>query len=497
MIIPYARPVYKQISYASTYFVPAGEKYFHAPAMRAARGPKPCVSERIWINMKKRTRVRLVSYLTALFFVMGGFIAQGYTQAHGYRTQLEYTYQRALADLSDDVSEINTTLNKSVYAGTPAQLTQLSSKLVRDCDAAKSSLSQLPVSAFNLDGTNKFIAQAGEYAQSLTRKLSASQDITDAEKQSLQKLCDYAQTVADKINSMRNGIDMSGMNIGEVFAVIEQEGDAVDDTPGITDGFQEMEDDMEGYPTLIYDGPFSDHLMEREPLLTKDADEVSREDARKKAAVALNVAPSALTDAPDEAGKMPSYCFRYGDVNISVTTRGNLISYMLNPRGVEDAKLSVQQAGVKAGEYLRMLSIENMVQSYYDTVDNICVFNFAYEQDGVICYPDLIKVGIALDNGEAVSFESRGFIANHREDREIPTPAISEAEAMAIVSKLLTPGSAQLAVIPTGGDNEVFTYEVRCKSDKGQNVLVYINAMTGAEEQILLLIETDTGVLTM
>lgn len=447
--------------------------------------------------MKTRTRVRSASFLTALFLLMGGFIIKGYAQANNYRTHLEYTYQRALSDLSDDVSEINTTLNKSVYAGTPAQLTQLSSKLVRDCDAAKASLSQLPVSAFNLDGTNKFISQAGEYAQSLTRKLSASQDITDEEKKNLQSLCDYAKTVAEKINEMRNDMDMSGMNIGEVFAAIKQEGDAVEDTPAITDGFQDMEDGMEGYPTLIYDGPFSDHIMEREPLLTKNAKEVTREDARKKAAVALGANASQIKDDTDEEGKMPSYCFTYNSTSISVTKKGNLICYMLNPRGVSEAKLSVQDAGKKAGEYLRMLGIENMVQSYYDTVGDICVFNFAYEQNGVVCYPDLIKVGVALDNGEIVSFEARGFITNHREDREFPVPAISEEQAMKIVSKRLTPGSSQLALIPTGGQNEVYVYEVRCKSDNDQNVLVYINAMTGVEEQILLLIETETGVLTM
>lgn len=446
--------------------------------------------------MKRRTKVRSISYLTALFLVMGGFIVKGYSQANVYRTHLEYTYQRALADLSGNVSEINTTLNKSLYATTPSQITQLSTKLARDCDAAKMSLSHLPVSAFKLDGTNKFISQAGEYAQSLARKVTAAQEITEEEKKTLEQFCDYAKSIAENINSMRNDMDMSGMSIGDVFNAIKEEGEAVD-TPSITDGFHQMEEQLEGYPTLIYDGPFSDHILEREPLLTKNADEVTREDARKKAAVAIGVDASQLKDATDEEGKMPSYCFTYNNVNISVTKKGNLISYMLNSRTVGDAKFSVQDAGKRAGEYLRKLGIENMVQSYYDTISGVCVFNFAYEQNGVICYPDLIKVGVALDNGEVVSFEARGFITNHREDREIPTPAISEEEAKNIVSKLLKPDSVKLAIIPTGGENEVFTYEVRCKSDKDQNVLVYVNALTGAEEQILLLIETDTGVLTM
>ncbi len=448
--------------------------------------------------MERRSRVRIASFSTAVFAIMSGFIIKGYTMATDYRTKLEYTYQRALVDLSDDVTEISTTLNKSLYAGTPAQLTQLTSKLLRDCDAAKSSLSQLPVSDFHLDGTNKFVSQAGEYASSLTRKLSISQDITDEEKANLQKLCDYSRTLAESINAMRNDIEKSGMNIGEVFAAVKAEGDAVEgDVPTITDGFQDMEDGMQGYPTLIYDGPFSDHLMEREPLLTKNAAAVSREDARKKAAVALGVDASQLKDDTDEEGKMPSYCFKYEQTNISVTKQGNLISYMVNSRGVSEGSLSVKDAGVKAGEYLRKLGIENMVQSYYDTMSNICVFNFAYEQNGVICYPDLIKVGVALDNGEIVSFESRGFITNHREDRELPAPAISEEQAKTIVSKLLTPERVRLCVIPSTGQNEAYAYEVLCKSKDDQNILVYVNAMTGAEEQILILIETESGVLTM
>lgn len=41
-----------------------------------------------------------------------------------------------------------------------------------------------------------------------------------------------------------------------------------------------------------------------------------------------------------------------------------------------------------------------MVESYHLTENNIMTINFAYQDGGALCYPDLVKVGVALDNGE-------------------------------------------------------------------------------------------------
>ena len=59
--------------------------------------------------------------------------------------------------------------------------------------------------------------------------------------------------------------------------------------------------------------------------------------------------------------------------------------------------------------------------------------------------------------------------------------------------------SERLALIPTSGQNEVLTYEFQTRAGEGddaQKILVYVNASTGAEEQILLLLETPEGTMT-
>ena len=67
------------------------------------------------------------------------------------------------------------------------------------------------------------------------------------------------------------------------------------------------------------------------------------------------------------------------------------------------------------------------------------------------------------------------------------------------MSPSLTVLSQRLALIPTSGQNEVLTYEFQTRAGEGddaQKILVYVNASTGAEEQILLLLETPEGTMT-
>ena len=80
--------------------------------------------------------------------------------------------------------------------------------------------------------------------------------------------------------------------------------------------------------------------------------------------------------------------------------------------------------------------------------------------------------------------------------REGLTPAISRDNARAKVSRRIAIASARVALIPKDSEREVLCYEFK-GSVGGKNVLVYINAQNGREEEILLLVESDEGILTV
>ena len=136
-----------------------------------------------------------------------------------------------------------------------------------------------------------------------------------------------------------------------------------------------------------------------------------------------------------------------------------------------------------------------MTSTYYIDENNIATINFAYTQESVTIYPDLIKVSVAMDNGDIVGFESAGYLFSH-EERDIPTPKISIEEAKSKINSDLAPTSSGLAIIPTDVKTEVLTYEFKGKVDN-RDFIVYINAETGKEEDILILLNTPNGILTI
>ena len=137
-----------------------------------------------------------------------------------------------------------------------------------------------------------------------------------------------------------------------------------------------------------------------------------------------------------------------------------------------------------------------MEKTYYEIQDNVMTVNFCYSDLGRRIYPDLVKVSVAMDNGDILGYDARGFLTNHRK-REYDDKICSVLRAKKEISPRLRVLSDRMAVIPTDGGNEVLCYEYTCQAASGRRVLVYINAVTAAEERVLLLEENENGTLTI
>ena len=421
-----------------------------------------------------RKKIAAIVFVSALVLTLGGTTVAGYTSANKYRTQLNYNYTRAINDLNGCVENIETTLNKAVYANTATQQNGLAAKLMRETSIAKASVAVLPTTGNSLDKVSKFITQAGDFAMSLSAKVSAKQKITDKEYQTMQELEKYAKTLRGSLLGIQPNLE----------------------TPEFTAALEKTASDFTDFPTLIYDGPFSDHINQMKPKLIQGKKEILQGNAQNTAAEFLSVTQDKLAHTQDTAGNLPTYNFtgNSGAVRISVTKAGGYISNMTNSREVNAENLTYEDAAKKAREFLKSRDIVNMKESYYVINDGICTINYAYMQGDIVCYPDLIKVLVALDNGEIVGFDSVGYIMNHT-DRNL-SPKLTADQAQKNVSSHLKVQKRGLALIPTPGLNEVLCYEFSCTGQDSDRVLVYINANTGFEEQILILQSTDNGVLT-
>ena len=451
---------------------------------------------------KRRVRVLAASFTAAAFAVSVGFGVQGYARAEDYRRQLDNGYRQAFTELTTAAGELDAALEKVTYATTPSLFASLCAQAYAKALAAQSALGELPYGNVELEQTAAFFAKAGDYAMAMARGAGAEGVCTDENRETLRGLAAAAGELSATLQELQLQLDGGALHPEDVAAVEARLAAAAEDGGQITGGsaFQTVEADFPQVPTLIYDGPFSEHLSSRTPQMLEGLPQVTEEEARRAAAAFAGLRAEVFTPTSDGAGNLPAWGFSAladgGELYVEITKQGGQVLQMLSSRPVGEAALSRKEGVEQAAAFLDAHGYQDMAPSYFLEGDGILTVHFAPVLDGVYCYPDLVKVGVALDNGDVVSFEAHGYLMNHGA-REPAAPAVSADEAAERVDPSLTVLSRQLALIPTGGEYEVLCHEFKCQNADGGHVLVYVNAATGQQERILLLLEDENGTLVI
>ena len=451
---------------------------------------------------KRRVRVLAASFTAAAFAVSVGFGVQGYARAEDYRRQLDNGYRQAFTELTTAAGELDAALEKVTYATTPSLFASLCAQAYATAQAAQSALGELPYGNVELEQTAAFFAKAGDYAMAMARGAGAECVCTDESRETLRGLAAAAGELSATLQALQLQLDGGALHPEDVAAVEARLAAAAEDGGQVTSGsaFQTVEADFPQVPTLIYYGPFSEHLSSRTPQMLEGLPQVTEEEARRAAAAFAGLRAEVFTRTSDGAGNLPAWGFSAladgGELYVEITKQGGQVLQMLSSRPVGEAALSRKEGVEQAASFLDAHGYQDMAPSYFLEGDGILTVHFAPVLDGVYCYPDLVKVGVALDNGDVVSFEAHGYLMNHGA-REPAAPAVSADEAAERVDSSLTVLSRQLALIPTGGEYEVLCHEFKCQNADGGHVLVYVNAATGQQERILLLLEDENGTLVI
>lgn len=443
-------------------------------------------------QVSRRGKIRVRLYASVLILVLFSAFVINAQKASELSRQLNADAERSLSTLEACMSSINTNLTKGLYANTTPMLSSMAISLTRDAASAKNSLSALPLSDTQLDNMLKFLSQVGAFVSTLDRKLSLGEPITSEERNQLKQLIDISQKLLSELDTITQGVEDGSVSFKQAGSTLQK---SADQSVQIGSAFGDAEQTITDYPTLIYDGPFSDHILNQSPKTLEGKSDISKEKALEIASDFIGIDKSTLRFDSETNGVIETYNFFVDSINISVCKKGGAVLYLLGSSSAGESVISPEQAVENAKSFLSAKGYENMKESYYSTQDGICTVNFAYENEGVICYPDLIKLSVSLETGNIISFDARGYIMNHT-DRPPVQSKISADEAKMSVSDYLTVMSSRLAVIPTDYKTEKTAYEFHCKTPDEQEVLVYIDVLTAKEDDILLLLYSDGGILT-
>lgn len=452
-----------------------------------------------WDNLKKNY---IYGILIILIIAVISLVVLLNKQKKEYTIMAENQYNLAFYELVDYMDDVENYLAKSIISSSAENGAKTLMHVWREANLAQVYLAQLPISSNELSNTSKFLNQVSEYSYSLGTKCINKKDITEEEMNNLEELYNYSKDLKSTLNQLLNDMGNNSISWKELTkdanTAFAQQVDNLSAT-----SFSNLDENFGEYEGLIYDGAYSEHIenAEKKGLV---GDEISEEEAKKivKKFVSEDRIEEINSNGLIENGNIVVYEFaikiKDGDdnnpLNIAISKIGGHIVLMNYNRQVVEEKISQEEANKIGQDFLSARGIENMKATYYLKQGGAVTVNYAYEQDGVVIYPDLVKVKIALDNGEILGMETTGYLNNH-EVRNIPQVKISEQEARKKLNKNLEITSSGLAIIPTEWRTEIFCYEFKGKVND-TDFLVYINAETGAEENILVIIDTPNGILT-
>lgn len=450
-------------------------------------------------TMKKNYLYGIMILLIIVSIILGYFL---YKQNEKYTIATHNQYNLALYELVDYVQNVENYLAKSIITSTPEYSAETLSKVWREANLAQVYLAQLPVSSTELSNTAKFLNQVSEYSYSLSRKSIYKEELSQEDFDNLKQLHDYASELKNTLDQLSTDMNEGRISWDELtkdteIAFAQQ----VDNLSATT--FSNLDENFGEYAGLIYDGAFSEHIetSEKKGLTGDDIDE---ETAKKiaKEFIGESRISEINSNGLIENGNIQVYDF-YAKLNdgdkenpltISISKKGGHIVNMNYNRQIDLETISYEEANNIGIEFLKSREINNMKETYYLKEGGALTINYAYEQNGVTVYPDLIKLKIALDNGEILGIETTGYLNNHIE-RDTSNIRISKEDAKLNLNKNLEITSEGLAIIPTEWKTEILCYEFKGKIDE-TDFLVYINAETGKEENILIIIDTPNGILT-
>ncbi len=443
-------------------------------------------------HFSTRRTVRIILYISTLVVVLGIFCIIQTVKANKYEREAMLTKQMALIALDENLNNISTNLQKTIYVSTPTMLSKLSAELWRESSGAKNSLSMLPTGETTISNTYKFLSQVGEFVMSLERKSASGEQLTKEEREQLKELYSFCNKLNEQVNQMCHDMQNSNLSFEDLNSTLMNKNN---DLKTSAQAFDDTEQAMTDLPTLIYDGPFSDNITQKNPKFLEGLSEISQE---KALGIAKKICPAEKENfifSHEDNGEIPCYVFKGENCTVAITKKGGKPCYMLGSEFSGEIKIKYDDAVRYAKKFLEKIGYTDMKESYYYTEDGICTINFAATKDNVILYPDLIKVSVCLEKGKILSFDASGYISNHT-NRDNINVALSRAVAENKLNNNLKIINSQLCIIPTEWKTEQLCYEIHCKTDNNQELLVYIDCVTGEEDNILILLYSDGGVLT-
>lgn len=156
--------------------------------------------------MKKRTTIRIISFLAAATVALGAASVIFYRRAVTAEREERHRGEYAFSELCAAADGLSAALEKSQYAVSPAITASLCAEVYSRAQTASAALSSLSVPLMELENTASFFARTGDYALWLLRESSGGDDVSEEARENLRALGDTAALLSGNLAQLRSDV---------------------------------------------------------------------------------------------------------------------------------------------------------------------------------------------------------------------------------------------------------------------------------------------------
>lgn len=441
--------------------------------------------------MKRKHHLILYSFLSfSLILSLAVAFLYSY-KAQKNAQMLESTYTQRLLEAQEHLQAVGAKLGKTAASGGVRVQVELLSGISRQADNVVSDLTALPLSHVAMSNAVRFCNQLSEYALMQALRCAGGDALTPDDRQKMRQLESQCVLLTGQLAAARGSMQTQSLQMAmdeSVFYQPAQLSERPLEKLGDPDGGMD-------YPSMIYDGAFSDaRYAGRARALGGET--ITAQQAVGIAARFIGEERIAKAEPGVETGgAIPCFgvtlTLHDGTVlNADVTRQGGRLLWIMPEHASFSPGLTLEECTQKAQAFLQSRGYGPMEANHYQVYDGLAVINFAAVQDGVLLYPDLIKVQLRMDTGELVGLESNNYLMNHGQ-REDLSPSLLPEQALARTGDRLAEKSVRLCVIPYRS-GEKLCWEVSGWYEDSE-YRVYVDAHTGEELEVLKMIREPMG----
>lgn len=413
------------------------------------------------------------------------------SKAMDYHNKLENVYQSNLYSLIDSVNNLENKLSKTISANGSTYQRKTLLEASQNASEAEISIASLPLSQSDIQDTVKMVNQISGYTTTLADNLAKGGTLSEDEISTLTR-------VHESVVDLQNQLNEFARKMERGYSILDASLDIDTDSNGFSRAISSLKNNDIEYPTMIYDGPFSDSVVNSNIKGLK-GDKISKEEAATKLEELYKNAVK-IDYQGETNGKFSTYNYRVTNSNeeelyIQMTQiEGHILT--ISGAGENGAQtIDYEAAKNIALEFAKENGIEDGEVVWNDTIKEDVYLNIAPKENGIILYPDLVKVKVNLVSGTVVGYDATSYFTNHTA-RTLSKGSLSLADAKGKVPSKFTIENARYVLSPLDYNREVVCVEVEATGE-GSTYYFYYNVNDGSLENVLKVIKTDDGNLLM